>query len=199
MFGLSLLPTNGVSMKPLKVIFLASRKQPRRDALLIRGFRGLRTPAKINEAVRKLKPRRVNYSHQRSQTESAVHFASLLVVVVLCLHNKRSGREPATPHTLTPKRDRKVSQVWDLSNDIIKCRLRFAEYGPKSKYAIVAASQSALLQARRFFAQRPIGCLPALPGLRELGGYLVAECAFMVKRVWSPDTWNLLLLAVLLY
>ncbi|CAJ1440318.1 unnamed protein product [Effrenium voratum] len=41
------------------------------------------TPAKINEAVRKLKPRRVNYSHQRSQTESAVHFASLLVVVVL--------------------------------------------------------------------------------------------------------------------
>ena len=41
------------------------------------------TPAKIQEALRKLKPMRVNYSNFRSQCESAVHFGALATVVVI--------------------------------------------------------------------------------------------------------------------
>ena len=41
------------------------------------------TPAKIQEALRKLKPMRVDYSHTRSQFESVVHFGALVVVVLL--------------------------------------------------------------------------------------------------------------------
>ena len=41
------------------------------------------TPAKIQEALGKLKPTKVYYSNFRSQVESIVHFGSLLTVVLL--------------------------------------------------------------------------------------------------------------------
>eukprot|EP00438_Fugacium_kawagutii_P016809 Skav203768 [mRNA] locus=scaffold206:110403:111860:+ [translate_table: standard] len=41
------------------------------------------SPLKIQEALRKLKPLRVKYSHFRSQYESGVHFSALVMVVLI--------------------------------------------------------------------------------------------------------------------
>ena len=44
------------------------------------------SPIKIQEALRKLKPFRVKYSHQRSQCESGVHFVALTAIVLIAYY-----------------------------------------------------------------------------------------------------------------